>query len=65
MLGKDEKKSRNIDINMLLNMFHLHLSYLWPRKGDSRMPIDESMLGRSKRIRKQPRLPDGFQINLR
>ncbi|KAJ5881335.1 uncharacterized protein N7529_000007 [Penicillium soppii] len=29
------------------------------------MPIDESMLGRSGRIRKQPRLPDGFQIDLR
>lgn len=29
------------------------------------MPIDESILGRSGRIRKQPRLPNGFQIDLR
>ncbi|KAJ5543726.1 hypothetical protein N7513_007234 [Penicillium frequentans] len=29
------------------------------------MPIGEGMQGRSGRIRKQPRLPDGFQIDLR
>jgi hypothetical protein len=29
------------------------------------MPIDEGMQGRLGRIRKQPRLPDGFQIDLR
>lgn len=28
------------------------------------MPVDGSMLGRSGRIRKQPRLPDGFQLDL-